>query len=644
VRLEDYQKKEFSDFIGLYDRGDDDSVPESHFSDCLNIDFEIGEVKTRPGLSTSITLGYGAGNGKVRRFANFLTSVGSITLILDDAGNLYTFSARSGDTATTIRLTVGGATDFSAVQLLGKIYIAFHDGKKGLSATNLKVYIPASSIASDEFRDAAGAAPSSGSQIGAADGAVGIVNAGRYEIAVAYITTSGYQTQPGPKIASVFSPTFYIAPGSKKITITSLPLGPSGTAKRQILITKANQQEFFFLASTFGGLVNDNTTTTATLDFDDTTDLVDSADYLFDLLETIPAPVGLLAFNGRLITFGENADPTIVRASLSGDTESFDAISGLVIVGKDDGFEIRSGLVIRNTLYINKELGIWAISDNDDTPSTWHPFSIDQSISIPSHGVASVFKIAGISLTRDWSLLADRSGILVLDGVVRKPPITHKVNDLWQRINSAQWHKVVIVIDERKHKVYCSFPLDSSSENNILLMGDYNLCQENIPDAANIKWAIWKIKPGGSEKGISDLGFTQLSTEYNPTLKIASAIGGGKIWLLDSTATLDDATAIESYWDSALLAFTTFGVSSFNALSGRITGSGELLFTISGFDGVVPTTLPIITLGTSPGRMELIRFDFQNERAKIRARLVSGNFSIGSVTIYGKPIYAMRPS
>ena len=53
MRLEDYNRKIFEESLGLYDRGEIDQVPQNYHSDNLNIDFDVGEVKTRSGLSAS---------------------------------------------------------------------------------------------------------------------------------------------------------------------------------------------------------------------------------------------------------------------------------------------------------------------------------------------------------------------------------------------------------------------------------------------------------------------------------------------------------------------------------------------------------------------------------------------------------------
>ena len=689
----------------------------------------------------------------------------------------------------------------------------------------------------------------------AADGAAGIVNAGTYLIAVAFETTSGFITPPGPKIGGVFTPTTYTSPGTVKINLSVIPIGPAGTAKRRILITQAGLSEYFFLGSAFGGIINDNVTTTAVLNFDDTTDLVESADFLFDLLETIPAPLGLAEYSGRLCIFGNRAEPSFVRASRVGEGEAFDSIDSIVFVNKDDGFSIRNATVIRDVLYSFKNLGIYSIRDTGNEPSTWIVSPIDKSINVSIHGIGEFFDLSGITMARDWTLLADRSGILLFDGIARKPPITTKIDDIWQTLNFTKFHKLVVAIDEQNHKIYCAIPTGSATENNKLIMGDYNLCPGNFPEASKIKWSLWEFKPGGTTKSPSDIGLFGVPPDTVPTLKMGSIDGGGRIWRLDCasssdsdigslgeveqhtdnfnranaedintiwtgdvntafsinsnqllmkdnatsiafvTAALDliecyvkidyisgsqatsqrwgvvlsyittgdkgysieyinsssditvvnrlvlrrrisgvdtilaqttlpdnppfgpisantlkatvegplsariikiyrdlgagfvlvlsftDTTGftvagkpgirvptsttgtletrwdnfsagslslitgdIESYFETSLLYWEPGNVHFFTAARLRITGSGTLLCTIRGEDDVLSSSLPSITLATTPGREFLIRFNFQNEKARIKHRLTTGRFVVSKLEIFGKSVYSMRPA
>src|SRR3990167_7230811 len=647
MRLEDYEKKVLKSFLGHFDQGTDDQVPENYFSDTLNLEFSLQEFGTRDGLSTSITLGYGAGNGKVRRFASFKDiSFCPVVLILDDAGNLYTYSSRTDDTATTPLVAMGAsAIDFSAIKMSNRVYIAFHDGNFGLSGQNLKVYIPNATLASDEFRDAGGLAPTAAGVMIAANGAAGIVNAGTYKIAVIYITSTGFQTQPGPKIATVFSPTTYVSPGAVKIDLSVIPIGPTGTTSRQILITKADLEEYYFLHSDFGGLIANNTATTTTLDFDDTTDLVDSADYLFDILETIPAPLFLQDYNSRLVIGGESGDATKLRISDKDEPESFGSIDGIIYVGKNYGYTIKNVSVIRDVLYAWKNLGLYAIVDNGLEPSEWPtPNLIDQSVSTGIHGISEFFDISGIRTSRDWALVADRSGLLFFDGILRKPPLTDYISDLWETINFDEIRKIVVAVDERYHRIYCAVPITGSTVNNKLLMADYNLCAGQLPSIDKLKWSVWQFKPGGTVKNPTEIGLFQIGSDTVPTLKLGSYDGGGKIWVLDPTVDTDDSTVIESYFETGLLYWEEGMVHSFNAARFRITGDGTLLCSIRGEDNVSPADLKSLVLESGPGKEFLIRFDFQNEKAKLKFRLISGYFTLNKLEVFGKPTMMMRPA
>lgn len=862
MRLEDYLKKILDTFPGHWSRGQNDQVPEDHFSDCLNVEYDPGEVRTRSGLSTSITVGYGGGNGKVRQFVNFFNpTAGVITLILDDANHLYTFSSRTGDDATTPLITVAGATDFTAIQLFGRIYICFSSQYSGLNGINLKVYIPGVNVVDDVIRDAAGTAPV-GSAFTAVTGAGGLVNTGYYKIAFSYITSTGFVTKPGPIVSGTFTPTTYFAPlglvasdsltsdttqpaddstitiggvvytfktaldaagtipnqiligatvtdtyanlsnaimsqgtpgtdygfGTQNPGIVSTSVGetlfvyankpgtsgnsitvdasispnshstwatatftggtsgtkidlsglPDSANQIQILITKANENEYFFLPSAFGGVVPAHTTT-ATLDFDDTTDLVKSADYLFDIRETIPTGVGIGIYSGRLVIWGIFGDGSVLLVSNTGDPETFGAIDGIVIVSKDDGFTLTDCVELRSLFYMHKTLGIHAVRDNGDIPANWLVFPVDKTVNTPPHGISEFFTLSGIRISRDFYSMVDRSGILVYNGTTIKPPLTYKINDIWKRINFTYYYKVILAIDEQNHKLYCALPIDAATENNTLLVGDYNECPGNYPEYSKIKWSQWQLKPGGSLKSPTAIGLMAIVPDTVPTLKMGSIDGGGKIWKLDPTVTDDDGTAIESFIETALLFWKDGSIHTFNATQLRITGSGNLLITISGEDNILPTSLfdigatrnltfygsglDDLTLGgtfsggvnadfqikittaagtdkfkysndggqtfsaeisitgaaqsigdgltitfgvttghtlgdiwvfealnnplvleSSPGREFVTRFFFQNEKAKVKFRLTAGKFVLSTATVYGKPVYTMRPA
>jgi hypothetical protein len=101
--------------------------------------------------------------------------------------------------------------------------------------------------------------------------------------------------------------------------------------------------------------------TTLTLDFFDT-DLVVSADYLFDQLETIPCqdPPGtgagmLSVYHARLVI----AVGRIVRLSKVQNPESFDDVVGYFNVPENSASNVAVGaFVLRDALYVTQEIGL----------------------------------------------------------------------------------------------------------------------------------------------------------------------------------------------------------------------------------------------------------------------------------------------
>ena len=725
MRLEDYQQKPMADFPGLWSRGTSDQVPQDHFSVAQNLRYSQGEVSTRPGLTKAISPGYG---GPVRRFQNFFNPMGIITLILDNSGNLYTSSSRVGDSATTPLINIPGALDFIAIQMFNRIYITFSDGTKGLAGVNLKVYIPGSTPGADIIRDAGGAAPTAASAIVAAPSATaGLLTQGQYQIAVSFITNTGYLTQPGPLISSVYSPTIYNAPpgysafanyssdgtnfsngdtttiggitytwktaltnngqtpgeilieasltlslqnaanslngagnpgvdygiGSTnigvtavynpgatfitvtfatpgtsgnsitvstssvhttwknavggavttltggtngfKVSLTNIPTGPAGTVSRQLFMTQANELELFFIPSTDGGIINDNVTTIATIDVDQVNDLIESADYLFNILTAIPTGINLAEYHGRLLTCGEETNQSIIRASNAGDPETFTEPDDIIAISIDDGFTMTNMAIVRDTGYAHKTLGVFVFQDNADIPANWPVYPIDKAINTPVHGISELFGLAGIKSTRDMYFAVDRSGLVIFNGTFVKPPLTYKVNSLWQQLNFAHYEKVNLVMDEQNHIIYCAFPIGSSVENNAMIVGDYSLCGPFNPytvqqELMKIKWSTEVYEPDGSAIRPTCIALIAVPGDKVPTIKVGS-LDGNYIWKLDPTVELDDGSPIISLISTALLFWQAGFVHSFNAIRLRIEGSGNLQIIANGEDDVLITNL-----------------------------------------------------
>ena len=622
MNLEDHQKVELSEFLGLWDRGSNSDVPSDHSRDCKNLLFRPGSMLSRDGLSQSITLGYASGRAK-RIFLREIDGEANVHLILDESGRIYI------DGSGTDLFSVSFMSDFSAINMFSKTFITPHDGTKGLAATNLKLYTTAGGV-----RDAAGLAPSAGSGMTVVTGAAGSpgLDIGTHKFAVVYETDTGHIVPPGPKVASVFTPTSYVAPGGQKADISIIPTGPSFIAKRHLLATKAGLEEYFFIPN---GVINDNVATTLTVDFADA-DLIKSAEYLFDLLETIPAGIGVQKYRGRLLLWGfASPDGSLVRISRSGEPESFNSIDGFIIVERDDGRDLRSCVPLRDVLYLFKDLGTYITQDNTQEPANWDTTELDASVGTSLRGVSSFETPSKIA--NDRLFVADLSGLLLFDGIFRRPQLTWKVQDWWERINKAQFNKVQVIDDVQNQRVYVAVPLDAATMPSDILVGDYS----DTLDFKKIKWCPWKY-----HKNPDTIIMSQSSSDDSPRLRIGSDdVNADFIFVEDPTKDSDDASILEAYWDTSFVRGSPGSITFFNAVRLRVTGGGSLLLSVTGQDQVVTVTPDSFTLSATPAKDFLRLFNLVSEQASLRVRVNSLNddFIISRIDMFVKSMWPMRP-
>jgi hypothetical protein len=144
-----------------------------------------------------------------------------------------------------------------------------------------------------------GLAASGGGTVSAA----GSVDTGVHQVCVIFKTRQGYLTAPGPA-------TSWTASGGLRAVVTNIPTGPSNIVARILCFTGAGGASFFYVgsgASLFSGnmVINDNTTTTVTLDFSDAILLAGTnVDNLFRLIE-LGDCAGVTDYSERLFWWGE---------------------------------------------------------------------------------------------------------------------------------------------------------------------------------------------------------------------------------------------------------------------------------------------------------------------------------------------------
>jgi hypothetical protein len=390
------------------------TVPQNYSWDCLNVRWSGDVIGSRQGIDFQSNLN--GAIGAVARAQLYAKDGANRFLVMDTTGKLFD----TGSATPAVAIFTGAAgDDFSAINLNNRVYITIHNRITGKAAEKIYVYDGTT------FRAAAGIAPATNP--GAANGAAGVVEAGIHLIAFAWETASGFITKYGPAVQ-------YLAPGAVKINVTSVSNGGAGVVAKHVLATKVipnydgNQDnyEFFFVPN---GKINDNVTTSITIDFLDS-QLVDSGDTLLDQLDTIPAGVFLCEHEGRLVSGGEEANPSFARVSLPGKPESFSAIDGFIKCSPGDGGGLKNGRSFKGNLYTFKSNRTYATHDNGGAPSEWPVSQIDGGIGAEAFSIADV--LDSKTFTRNMLFVMGRSGLYAFDGAYGQLPLSYNQDAVLQ--------------------------------------------------------------------------------------------------------------------------------------------------------------------------------------------------------------------
>jgi hypothetical protein len=543
-------------------------------------------------------------------------------LILDDSGSIWD----STDLSSAI-LTVSGMTDFSLAVLYGRAYISPHNGLRGLAGEEVYVYT-GSGIA----RLAAGAGPTSITLTATQGATGGNVYKGVHVIAVAYEYSSGYISPPAGYIA------YTAADDTHKIEIGGIPSKPTNVVAVHVLASAAIDSEIwtgdFDAAKMYfipeARLIANESTYTANF-FD--TQLIDDAEYLRDQRTTIPAGVGIAAFRSRLYVWGTNESQATVLVSEAGEPESFDQYLGIVDVYPEDPdgavkniAEHRSGL-----LYATKSHRTYSITPSSLAPSTWEVNLIDAGEGSEAFGIGVIVDYPGASA--ESFLIASRSGLHLFDGRFGANGILSDViSDIWERIPSAYFHLMQIIVDPYNSEFFICLPLDAATANSHILYGNY----ANGVDPESIRWSLWSSAAFTNPASIL---MRQDYTTKEYEILVGTSTG---IYQLDLSLILDHAEPIVSYAQTAHLGAS--GVTHFGAVRYRIVGSGVLDCFAYGLDNSPNQTLQGFTLSSTPGK-DIVRWvNLVSEKGSFKFSVDAANewFELYRLDIFGKSLWQTR--
>jgi len=503
--IRDHQGVVLDRFNGLWSRGDKDTTPRDHFSDCNNIDYLAQSTfKTRPGIVISQDVLVPLTN--VRRIYNFPTQTANTLIVLT-----YDYVSGFGSihhvvNSTTVYgplLTIKGMTDFAFVPYAGRAYISpfsdYQNGaltfQKGLANEYLYVYDGKGNPA----RKAAGSGLS-GTMI-VANGAAGHTDPGQHIFGIVSQTISGYNAPPTLLTA-------FITTAGSSVSFGSIPTsGDPNVVKRLLVATivlptfngDLSGYQFFFVPN---AVINDNVTTALNdISFYDA-DLLADASGLLNNYTSIPAGAVLSIYHNRLCLAATATDISLILVSQPGEPEAINQINGLIVFPLD-GNPITNAQEMRDVFYVFKRAKTMAWADNGDVPSTWPDTVIDNALGTCPHGIATVLDSGSSSV--DFLIVATYQGISQFNGKFVTPELSWKVESFWKSLDRNSFGNIQFINAPIQKEIYVILP-DKS-----MLMGNY----ANGMDWKNIRWSPWSFRMGINTIAIQNIDEIILGADVN---------------------------------------------------------------------------------------------------------------------------------
>jgi hypothetical protein len=631
MQIQDHLPLNFTKFKGRFNRGRDVVVPPDHFRAEQNNAFTLNGFETRPGSGTAITTGLSIANDikRIRRFR--ISTESSDRILVLHNGSLY--DATVGFAGGDILVTVAAARDFDVQVMFDRAYIIFRD-VNGDPSGAMYVYDPS---ATTEFRVAAGLKPSAAASSGVTIPNAGNVDVGQYVIAVANEYESGYISPP---CAAANRVVVNVNVASRRLSIAGIPVsGETGVVARHILVSRVVSTvignvldyELYFPPGELGRIA-DNVTTTLELNYY-SSQLVDSADYLEDLDQSLGGFNGIASYQGRLVAWGNGT----LYASKRDDPESFSTVDGFINVPVDSGGNVTRCQELNGNLYICKAQRTFVTRDDGQEPADWEVPAVEGALGCGIDGIGTVLNSTGV--TNDAFFIASMSGLELFNGKYADRSLSWKIEDDWKSsVNEDTLNTVNIAVDAVAKRIYVHAYIGS---NGVIFTADYN---EGL-NWKDVKWSKWVIGDDDPAVSITSILLVQLS---DGSITLYYTIAGSTVIskLLPST----DSTFVDTGSTPILAQFQLPYVGSDDKISGtfhinririKAFGSGTLALSLLNEDYLTTTALTGLTLGAASG-VELERLvNYKSSRIALTCSVSTAGhyYQINIIRIFIKKLW-----
>lgn len=732
--------KQITGFNGLYKRGAEVNCPPDHLTDCYNCIFPgKDQVSIRESISIS------SGNllaGFVQSYAIAQVANNPCLLTLGDGTSDF-----YDETHTFLLGNFPNADDFICLSIFGRSYIAFKQTGRawGVSGTcNVGTSVSGYSSAVNITSGSIGTymvgggilinnvpcsilTRSSGTTITVdhdfgshtgytyscsnvfsynGDFTIGLVPAGgrkpenntitlgsfgggyntpgQHQISFCYQYVNGYLSPP---TGAPYNAVNNALGTGYTVAFTDTP--PANVVARVLISTQAIpfttftfdkfQSEAFFVP---GGTIPVGTTS-ANISFYDT-DLIASADYLFDISPYIPGASSLRFYHGRMVVIGQYSFPDNILVSDQLIPESINGVTGIVNMPVDYGLNTSStAAIIRDVLYVMKPNSTYSVQDNGGTPDTWAVTAVDTGIGAWDNGLSVFASSFSAQDVLDTSLVVNKTGLMLFNGTYSDTPLTYKIESIWQLIPPANFYLCQIAHDTVLKRAYILVPLNQapipggqisapgSGPSNILLMMDY---QEGLNPQA-VKWSVWFYDNFGAPNFIRKISVENFTLNYGaptPVYQFTYCSSDANIYKIvppaasPSVAPTPDfaflggsALNIEQCIITSVLSYGV-GISLFTMLTTDMFGSNLVALLAFTSNREVNTALGLSLRGFNLSSYQTthlyslqtgIRFESEGMQICIRAlpnplfpTTFPAYFHLTRMAIYGKLKYNMRPA
>lgn len=376
--------------------------------------------------------------------------------------------------------------------------------------------------------------------------------------------------------------------GPRKIELSSIPLhADPSVVKRHIAMTEADLE-----AGHIALTINDNTTTTGTVDITDAQLKLQTPVDNYNQHKQ-PGPSGMTGFlfHERLILIDGTSR---VWVSEPGLPHTFRSDVGFIDVNVDDGQRMTNGFVIReHSPYLVKAQKLFVTQDTGEDPSDWPVSEVSKSL-----GTASIYGLETQS-AEQWAALVDFKALYVFGGGA-PVDLSLPIKADWDAQNYLHMHKAKVTIDEINREIICFIPSGASTTPNKVLVADYKATpQGQMPTRQTIRWSERETQ------GVTWRGFL---TDYKNTTEVRMLVYGQSplVRKFDANAVDDNGAAMA--WKHRLgyieppsrNGASRTGLGLFAGVEGKMTGAGSLNLELFGPDAVSLLLPTPITLAAAP--------------------------------------------